>query len=117
MGSFPGPERPELPPQQLGERTIVGGHDHLPAVQHVLEGLGLMRVELGDASRLNRGTQPRIDARRERRVCRFHRRQAANRRDDVIRGIGAIECLTRVENAQCFVEGSVLGLGRGGGGR
>ena len=81
-------------------------------LQDVLEGLGLMRVELRDAARLKRRAQPRIDARRERRVDRFHRRQAAHRRHDLVWSVGPVESLAGVEHAQRLLESRVFGLGR-----
>ena len=69
------------------------GDDDLPPAGDVRERFGLVRVELRDAARFERGAQARIDLRRERRVGRFNRRQAPDRGDDLVRGVGPVERL------------------------
>ena len=55
--------------------------DDVPPGQRVLDGLGLVRVELRDAARAERPPEPGVDRLRKGRVGRRHGRQPAHRRD------------------------------------
>ena len=74
----------------------------------VRERFGLVRVELRDAARFERGAQARIDLRRERRVGRLNRGQAPHRGDDFVGSVGPVERRAGVEDLQRALQRDLL---------
>ena len=83
-----------------------------PSRRNMRVGLRLMRVELMNAARCECGFYPIIDAFGERRVGRFHRRQATHRGNDFIRSIRTIELRSGIEDLQRVFKGDPFVLMR-----
>ena len=79
----------------------------LPASECVADRLGLMRVELRDAARLERRAQPLVERVGKRGVLRRNGRQAPHGGDVTVRSVRPVRQVARGKPVQCRVERSV----------
>ena len=93
--------------ERLARRGRCGDH-HLLALGNEIEGLGLVRVELLDTSRLERRAQARVDAGGKRRIGRLDRRQPPDCGHDFVRGVRAVELRARRQDLERALEGELL---------